>query len=101
MARKALKIMPLIKKCRQRYPQWAGLFQHVTSPVDVREKFRGLFPPLLHKRRFISHIHTKLTTLLRLSLSSFNKLLTALLGQLGLTEGLKLVRPKEVWPDHA
>lgn len=72
--------MRLLWVLLDKYPHWGRLFQHLTSPVDVREKFRRLFWLVLHKRRFVSSIHTKLTAFLRDSLSPFNKLLTALPG---------------------
>lgn len=93
--------MRLLGVLWDKYPQWGRLFQHLTSPVDVREKFRKLFSLVLHKRRFVSHIHTKLTAFLSDSLSPFNKLLTALPGLLGQTIAMLLVRPTEVWPQHA
>jgi len=52
--------MRLLWVLLDKYPHWGRLFQHLTSPVDVREKFRRLFWLVLHKRRFVSSIHTKL-----------------------------------------
>jgi hypothetical protein len=72
--RKALKIMQLRGFVFPKYPHWGRLFQHLTSAVDVREKFRKLFPTFLHNRRFSTFIHTKLTAFLRDLLNFFNKL---------------------------
>ena len=57
-----------------KYPQWGRLFQHLTSAVDVREKFRKVFSMVIHNQRFSIRIHTKLTAFLRDSLNSVNKL---------------------------